>query len=1257
MKNSITRLALLGSVSAATLLVTHSAYAQSTTCTQTGSTITCTDGSTPVLTAVVSPGTTILPAPAPGLTTANVTGPETIVYTATGPISTTAVRALTLNSSGGPLSFTPAAGTPFVNVITTGGVGANGVTINAPAQAATVSVGNITTSGTNSFGVFANGGTDLTLRTGNITTTGAGSRGIQAAQTGSLNITAGNITTANRAVSVSAGNSSNATVVTGDVVASGGGILVNGGTVSVTTGNVTTVNNGAVLGGFGVAAQGFGGNVSVRTGAVSTMNGSGIFTGVFNGAAGNIDIAGCPSVSTTGNNSSAIVAQATGTGNVTINCGALTTTGDGSNGVFSFSNGGNVTVNITSATTAGAGAFGLTANTINAGNVTINGGVITTTGIGSTGVFSRAGTGTIDAGYGNITTSGIGAGVNSASALDLASTGAINLRGSGATLRTNGAGVTAAVITGAGVTGNLGNITTTGAGAQGAVITSTAPINLTIGNVATTGNGVTVNSGTNATTLVTGTVAASDAGATGTVINSTGPITFTGGRQSANGATALTINGGAGAINASVNGAATTGTGNAVNITGTGPLSFANTGTISTVGANSIGLNIAGVTTASVNCGNVSTSGANSPAVVIAASGTTNVSCGTVTTTGAASDAINVTNSAGTTTVTGGTTSATGVGSRGIVVASSAPAATGLVTVNSGSVTANGNAVAASSSGGANVIVNATGNVASSTGTGITATTAGTTAVTIGAGTTTTGVQGVNLAGAAGNSLTVNGTLRNTAGTTPYTVLAGGPFTLTLGTAGTIVGPLAFTTGNDTFNNQGTFALPAALDFLTGTDVLNNSGTLTAFNGTSSIANLESFNNVGGLIDMRDGAANDIVNLGNANYVGSAGARLGLEIGGSAGGLTSDRLVLGGNASGSTALNLNFLAGSAIVDQDGVLIVDAGTATGTPFAIGGQSSFGLINFGLRQTGGDTFLVSTVDDAVFDSLVVNQMVKETAWQAIDAHIACSASRRSRGDTDSSPLSLCGQLYASNDRVGGSRTGNAFGSSFDFNDRRKTEREGAQLEVGFKAGGNFEIGLTGGYTHAETDLRSGSGIDISGRNYGAYAQFGGDSGLYAGIVGQRGEFDVRFGNGDIIPLVRFDGSTTSVDGEVGFRAGRLIGAAFDAHAGLTWARTRLDDFTTGNINFDNDRFTSYRGRVGARLTFDGAYAPFIDGKVYHEFKGDGDVNLGSGSLLERIEGRGRGTWGRIEAGVAGNGMLSAWVDVGDVKGWGVRAGFRF
>jgi len=1249
MKNTTVRLALLSSVSTAFVMcaLPGSAFAQATTCSQTGANINCVDGPVTVLGGTVSGGTTVVPGP--GLVAINTTAPATILYSGSGPISTTSVRAVNLTSTGGALNFAPVSGASAVNINTTGGVGADGVTLNTIGQAATVTVGNISTTGTGSFGVRSNGGTDLTLRTGDITTTGAASRGIQANNyTGAVNITAGNLTTTDRAVQVL--TTSNATVVTGNVSTGASGVLVNGNNVNVTTGNVNVTN------GFGVIGQGIGaiGNVVIRTGAVTSVNGAGVGGSAFS-AVGSVDI-GCGNVTSNSPGAAAVFAQNNGTGALTINCGAVSNVGN--NGVFARSfgaiDGGNIAITAASIAASNTNFSSLFARTEGTGKITINAGTVTgganPAGAGAIGIDLFTGTGAIDAGYGNVTTVG--------TALQSISNGTLNLRGAGSTLRTSGAAATGAVLTANGVTGNLGNVITTGVGSQGAVITSTAPVNLTIGNVATTGNGVTINAGTNAVTLATGTVTATELGATGTVINSTGPITFTGGRQTSNGANALAINGGAGAINVNVAGATTTGPATAVNIVGTGPLTFANSATISTTGANSTGLNISGVTTASVNCGNVSTTGAASPAVVVGSNGTTNVTCGTVTTTGAASDAILVSNTLGTTTVTGGTTSATGAGSRGIVVTSSAPTATGLVTVNSGVVTANGNAVVATSTGGANVVVNANGNVTSTTGTGITATTAGTTFVSIGAGTTASGVQGVNLQGVAGNTLVVNGTLRNAAGTTPYTVLNGGPFTLTLGAMGSIVGPLVFTTGNDTFNNQGTFALPAALNFLTGADVLNNSGTLTSFNGTAAISDLETFNNVGGLIDMRDGAANDVVNLGTANFVGSGNSRLGLDVSGDNNGLIADRLVLGGNASGSTALQLNFLNGFAVVDPSGVLLVDAGTATGNPFTLAGPVSAGLVNFGLQQTGGDTFLVSTVDEAVFDTLVVSQMAMEASYQSLDAYLACAASRRSDASTKTSPFSLCGQLFASNDRTGDNGlVSTAFGTNLTYSDRRKTKRRGAQIDLGFKVGGTFAVGLTGGYGHSETMLSSGTDIDINGHNVGAYAEFGAETGLYAGVLAKLDRFDVRFGNGEIIPLVRVDGRSKAIDGKVGFRVGQFAGAKLDANVGLSYVSTRLDDFNTGNISFDNSKFESLRGRAGARLTWDGNFAPFIDAKVYREFRGDSDVGIGSGLLSDTLDSRGRGTWGRIEAGVAGNGMLSAWVDVGDVKGWGVRAGFRF
>ncbi len=664
----------------------------------------------------------------------------------------------------------------------------------------------------------------------------------------------------------------------------------------------------------------------------------------------------------------------------------------------------------------------------------------------------------------------------------------------------------------------------------------------------------------------------------------------------------------------------------------------------------------------------LATAAPNSPGVVIVASGNTNVTCGAVSTTGANSDAILVSNTVGTTTVSGGTTSASGAGSRGNVVTSSAPAS-GLVTVNTGPVFATGNAVVASSTGAAGVVVNVralNGNgasVQSTGGTGITATTGATTQVTIGSGSTVTGVQGVSLQGAAGNTLIVNGTLRNTGGTTPYTVLAGGPFTLTLGSSGSIVGPLAFTTGPDTFNNQGTFALPATLDFLAGNDVLNNTGTLTAFNGTSVISNLETFNNVGGLIDLRDGAANDVVNLANSNYVASSNARLGIDVVGTSGATAVDRLIIGGTTTGTTTVLANFI--NPVLDTTGALLVDStlNNLGSSQFVLSGTTNFGLIDYSLQNRGGDVFIVATPDARAYDTVFASRQVRDLWYKSADVYNNYAIARRvSFGQTRTSPVGIWAQLYAERETAGDrNRTLTAFGTSLAVSDRIRTYFRGAQGGIDFGAP-NFVIGVTGGYERARGTSDAGTFLTTEGHNYGAYAQFGMTTGFYAGALVKRDEYRTRLVNGAIqTGSIRPRSKSTGVEGELGFRTGGEGNINFDVGAGLAYVRSNLDTFNFGNITFDSDKATSVRGRVHARASFAGDIAPFVEVRGFHEFRGNIRYLLGGGTNTTAFDATGKGSWVRLEGGfgggTAGGALVSAWADFGDVHGYGVRAGFRF
>ncbi|MBA3669432.1 MAG: autotransporter outer membrane beta-barrel domain-containing protein [Sphingomonas sp.] len=315
-----------------------------------------------------------------------------------------------------------------------------------------------------------------------------------------------------------------------------------------------------------------------------------------------------------------------------------------------------------------------------------------------------------------------------------------------------------------------------------------------------------------------------------------------------------------------------------------------------------------------------------------------------------------------------------------------------------------------------------------------------------------------------------------------------------------------------------------------------------------------------------------------------------------------------------------------------------------------------------QSGGDTFLISTPDEVIFDFATLGQFAGELWHQSGDAHQSCAAARRNDfGLVGRSPLSICGQAYLSEDRAGDTnRTRTVFSTPLTYSDRLKTKRYGLQLDVGYRPSDNLEFGLTGGYAHSKANLASGSDLNAQGYNIGAYAEYGMATGLYGALLVKYDANKLRFDNPLIADRVKPKVKSTGVDGEIGWRS-PAFGSMLDLNAGLSFVRVKIDDFNAGLISFGNGRVNSTRGRIGARLTWAGNLGPFIDAKLLHEFKGDSRTWVGSGALFDTLNGQGRGTWGRIEGGLAGGAgggpLLSAWVDVGDVMGWGVRAGYRF
>ena len=320
-------------------------------------------------------------------------------------------------------------------------------------------------------------------------------------------------------------------------------------------------------------------------------------------------------------------------------------------------------------------------------------------------------------------------------------------------------------------------------------------------------------------------------------------------------------------------------------------------------------------------------------------------------------------------------------------------------------------------------------------------------------------------------------------------------------------------------------------------------------------------------------------------------------------------------------------------------------------------------YALQVRGGDVFIVSTPDARIHDTVFVGRQVRDLWYQLADAYTGYASARRiSFGQDRKHPIGIWAQLYGDRQTVSDrNRTSTAFGTSFAVSDRIKTDYRGAQAGLDFGTS-NFVAGVTGGYERAQGTSDAATQVVTEGYDYGASLQFGMTNGLYVGAIVKRNDYRTSLSNGAIqAAYVTPRSHSTGAEGEIGFRTGGADKVNFDLGAGFAYVRLDLDTFNFGNVTFDGNRLESMRGRVHARVSFAGDVAPFVECAGCHEFRGDTRFALLSGTNASTLGDAGKGSWARIEGGIAGGtkggALLSVWADLGDVRGYGLRGGFRF
>ncbi|MGZ8352947.1 MAG: autotransporter outer membrane beta-barrel domain-containing protein [Allosphingosinicella sp.] len=1213
------------------------------------------------------------------------------------------------DGAGGILAQT-AAGDIFIesgSVATTGNTilgqpgviasGAHGIEAVSDSGSITIDSTSITTAGTNANGIVAETASGLIGITSG-TVTAADGRGIEATSVdGDINIESGSITTVGGLFS----DGIFAETASGDVIIDSGTVSVGNGVglfVINESGHTTiTSDEVTVTGDFspGIAAYGdyyVGGDIAVISGSVET-------TGTFSngidvesrgavsvrstsivtegdrsrGIEANSDAGGVTidsgTIATSGLDSRGIQSNVYNEAGIVIESGTITTLGDNGDGIVVATLGDNSTgdfeISSTSISTQGDRSTGIYAYHAGSGDIVVTSGTVTTAGDtqdvaygGSHGIELHANSGSITVASTTVGTQGAGAGGILAST----NSGAINI--TSGTVTTAGAdAIGIAAATGPGSTDPELPEDLTVIVIAAAPVAAPPDISITSGSVTTAGaNAPAIFAATfdGDIYIESGSVQTSGAASTGILAGTKyGAITVDSGTIATSGVDAD-------GINATVTGGvADKYSGGAILIT---------SDSVTTTGDDSEGINAASGSDITISSGVVNTTGDNSPAI-LASGATVTVTSGTVTTAGDDSAGILVTAHGNAVDGGGGGDALTATPpATDLIAAALGPA--GGASVTSGSVTTTGDdspGISVHALGGdAEVISTGTVTTGGANSDGIVA--------TADVGSATVDAAAVNVTGAGSDAIvitsattsavTIRGLVRSGQGLALDAV--GGPATVTVVAGGTLRGRVDLTDNADSLANSGTFDAIGTSQFGAGSDLFGNAAgaTVRSVNGAAIFAGLEAFNN-SGLVEMRDGAVGDSLNISGA-YTGQAGSTLGLDVDFTAG--TADRLIVGGAATGGTTINVQGSGSLFGFNPGGILVVDAGAGTQAgAFTLAGATSNPYVSTSLRFDAAafDFLIVSGPNQPVFETVKVGEIVSSLWYKSADAVDAQLQASRD-GHEESPGNALRGESGAgiwvqamtgqTNREATQSFTVGGTSASFDLSYEEQFQGLQGGVEIG---AGPLRLGVTGGFGDGDAVFDvTGNRVEFDVKNIGAYAQLR-SGGLWANGLVKMDWIDLTTQPGAGLSA-KFDARSFGAMLNLGYRA--ELGLFFvEPSAGIAWVKTDIDSYQSGGATVDFDDAESLRAQAGLRVGAElgvgesATLTPYVGVRAFDELR-DGNTNRFTLGATLPLADDSPGTHGRAEAGFSlRTGNLEAFVRgeldfAGDTEGKSIRGGIR-
>lgn len=1194
----------------------------------------------------------------------------------------------------------------------------------------TIDVGTISTSGANSAGIDAKSyypGSTIEINAGTVSTAGDASNGISAIGAGSITITADTVTTAGNG---SAGiyavvqpafdgqSQGNIGIKANHITTSGDNA---GGIVAIAALPLTSVTIDAKdvstsgYGSRGIYAVSASGTVQVKASGVHTEGqyASGIVA-VSN--YGNVSVT-ADHVETDGQSSTGIYA-ASNTGKVTVVASDVKV-GDYSTGVAAF--GSSVAITTSGQITTGYIGQGIIAESRDGGIVLHNDAVVTTTygginlvakglrsdilvtgtgGVVKSGDISHEGVGVLNITGGNVSlTQG-----------DVSTTGSFS-SGVVATLGNNPKGADRANDT-AHLFVDLQNVTTTGYASNGVQLSNeavtgvantgdaTAIIHGTVSTSGLASYGVTVYSANGLaaaqTNIVKTTGDFSDAvhldGRT-VALNATGAITTHG-----NNALGVSAYGGNGGINLAAGAISTAGLDSVgIRATSHGDITISGAGPITTTGDGSAGIQATEFARHRELSTYIPYSGSFGPGARVSETPLTGrtitVAANAVTTSGADSDGVFVSGSTGTAKVTTGTVAVSGAGSVGVFAEDKIVSAD---TGNTSSAKSTAIELRGYDSASLNVrgtTTSASGNAVELQGSNVSLTVAAggsiqgaTNGVVIDATPHATPVvkywgqlpqyyyapdQPIPPANPAPGKVTVTNAGTISAGSGYAITVTGGSAKVT--NSGLIKGRVLFSGGDDVLVNPGTFDAVGDSDFGAGNDLFQNSGTVRILPGTStaghvSFLGLERFEN-SGLVELRNGHSGDSFTLAG-NFVGSGASALGLDLTfGTT--TTADQLIVGGAATGTTAIKLNITNPSAAtLSGTPVVLVKTGAGSAAGAFTLANPDIGFIRYGLvfNATNGTFGLTGNAGAPVYRTLKTAEGAANIWNRGTDgweAHLAEGRDTRAAGFETG--RQAWGQIYGgvdTRDEMRDVATPGSGTARYDLGYRQTYY--GVQMGVDLANSGSTVFGVTGSYV--SSDQHSHGSAD---RTHYETVSFGGYAGFHSGpffasALAQYGHDWLKLDSPQLGWSARLKGDLYGGEAQVGVRFGSDTLYA-EPVASLSYLHSDISDLHALGQTIAFDGANGLRGKFGARLgaSIDlkggGKALLYATGNAVHEFKGEDGATFLSGGGSATLGNQRIGTYGQGSIGVnfVSAGKVSGFIEAdgnvgGDFKGAGGRAG---